>query len=89
MPTPSARCTGLGLALALLVSAPAMAQRPGPMLPGANIAQEGDLYVEFLDGQQFLTFYTLSSVTRTNAGPWFPKAGEVYVIGDNRNNRRD
>ncbi|MBK6781834.1 MAG: quinoprotein dehydrogenase-associated putative ABC transporter substrate-binding protein [Gemmatimonadetes bacterium] len=34
MPTPSARCTGLGLALALLVSAPAMAQRPGPMLPG-------------------------------------------------------
>lgn len=61
----------------------------GPMLPGANIAQEGDLYVEYLDGHPFLTFYTLSSVTRTNAGPWFPKPGEVYVLGDNRNNSRD
>ncbi|MBI2394507.1 MAG: signal peptidase I [Deltaproteobacteria bacterium] len=61
----------------------------GPMLPGANVAQEGDLYVEFLDGQGYLTFYTLSSVTRTNAGPWFPKPGEVWVLGDNRNNSRD
>ncbi|MBK7717262.1 MAG: hypothetical protein IPI38_17985 [Gemmatimonadetes bacterium] len=34
MPTPSPRSICLGLALALLVSAPAMAQRPGPMLPG-------------------------------------------------------
>lgn len=61
----------------------------GPMLPGVNLSQDGDLYVEFLDGQAFLTFYTLNSVTRTNAGPWYPKPGEVYVLGDNRNNSRD
>jgi signal peptidase I len=61
----------------------------GPILPGTNLSQEGDLYAEFLDGQPYLTFYTLSSVTRTNAGPWFPKPGEVYVLGDNRNNSRD
>jgi signal peptidase I len=61
----------------------------GPAFAGGVINQEGDLYVEFLDGQSYLTFYTLSSVTRTNAGPWFPKVGEVYVLGDNRNNSRD
>lgn len=60
----------------------------GPLVPGANVAQEGDLYVEFLDGQGYLTFYTLTPA-RTNAGPWFPKPGEVYVLGDNRNNSRD
>ena len=41
-----------------------------------------DLYVEYLDGQSYLTFYTLTSMTRTNAGPWYPKAGEVYVRFD-------
>ncbi len=61
----------------------------GPMLPPAAANQEGDLYVEYLDGQAYLTFYTLSSVTRTNAGPWYPKPGEVWVLGDNRNNSRD
>jgi len=61
----------------------------GPMLPGQNISQEGDLYVEFLDNQSYLTFYTTGSLTRTNAGPWYPKPGEVYVLGDNRNNSRD
>ncbi|MGZ3418688.1 MAG: signal peptidase I [Polyangiales bacterium] len=61
----------------------------GPAFVGGAINQEGDLYVEYLDGSGYLTFYTLSSVTRTNAGPWFPKPGEVYVLGDNRNNSRD
>lgn len=34
MPTPSLRSAPLGLALTLLLGVPAMAQRPGPMLPG-------------------------------------------------------
>jgi signal peptidase I len=57
-----------------------------PMQPAVN---EGDLYVEYLDGQSYLTFYTIGSLDRTNAGPWYPKPGEVYVLGDNRNNSRD
>ncbi len=57
--------------------------------PAQPISQEGDLYVEYLDGESYLTFYTATSLTRSNAGPWYPKPGEVYVLGDNRNNSRD
>lgn len=57
--------------------------------PNAGATHEGDLYVEYLDGQSYLTFYSLLSAARPNAGPWFPKPGEVYVLGDNRNNSKD
>ena len=58
-------------------------------LPMTPTQYEGDLYVEYLDGQSYLTLYTLFPNIRKNAGPWYPQQGEVWVLGDNRNNSRD
>jgi signal peptidase I len=51
---------------------------------------EGDLYVEYLDHESYLTFYDRASgVFPENQGPYFAKKGEVWVMGDNRNNSHD
>lgn len=51
---------------------------------------EGDLYVEYLGDETFLTFYDRSSGGFPEyQGPYFAKKGEVWVMGDNRNNSHD
>lgn len=53
--------------------------------------REGDLYVEFLGEESYLTFYDRASgyVPSEAQGPFFAKKGEVWVMGDNRNNSHD
>ena len=50
---------------------------------------EGEVLVEFLEGESFLTFYDRRSPQTDYEGPFVVKPGEVYVLGDNRNSSLD
>jgi signal peptidase I len=52
---------------------------------------EGDLYVEYLGDESYLTFYdrAANGFPDEHQGPYFAKEGEVWVMGDNRNNSHD
>jgi signal peptidase I len=51
---------------------------------------EGDLYIEYLGEESYLTFYDRASgAFPENQGPYFVDSGEVWVMGDNRNNSHD
>ncbi len=51
---------------------------------------EGDLFVEYLGDDEYLTFYDrASSVFPEYQGPFYAKKGEAWVMGDNRNNSHD
>jgi signal peptidase I len=51
---------------------------------------DGDLFMEYLGTESFLTFYDRASGPfPENQGPFFAKEGEVWVMGDNRNNSHD
>jgi len=58
---------------------------------GMAIAHDGDLYVEFLGAESFLTFYDRATAVNIPEyqGPFVAKPGEVWVMGDNRNNSHD
>jgi signal peptidase I len=51
---------------------------------------DGDLYVEYLGAESYLTFYDhASGAFPEYQGPFVAKPGEVWVMGDNRNNSHD
>jgi signal peptidase I len=51
---------------------------------------DGDLYVEFLGDESYLTFYDrFVGAFPEDQGPWVVQDGEYWVMGDNRNNSHD
>lgn len=50
---------------------------------------EGELFVEFLGDEAYLTLYDRQSLQNEYQGPFYVKPGEVFVMGDNRHNSHD
>ena len=50
---------------------------------------EGEMFVEFLEDEAYLTFYDRSGLQADYHGPFYAKPGEVWVMGDNRHNSHD
>lgn len=59
--------------------------------PGEIQAYEhdGELFVEFLEDEAYLTLYDNASMDSGHEGPFFVKPGEIWAMGDNRNNSSD
>jgi signal peptidase I len=51
--------------------------------------QSGELFVEFLGDESYLTFYDRDGANRSRQGPYHVQEGEFWVLGDNRNNSSD
>ncbi len=54
----------------------------------SNPEKHGDLYVEFLGEVSYLTLFE-DNKSDPEQGPYHVKAGETWVLGDNRNNSSD
>ena len=55
---------------------------------GEGFPRRGDLYVEFLGDYSYLTIYE-EGHAELEQGPYHVAPGEVWVLGDNRNNSAD
>jgi signal peptidase I len=57
---------------------------------GESTPKRGELYVEFLGEHSYLTLYEDDPFgSHAQQGPYTVKRGEVWVLGDNRNNSSD
>lgn len=52
-------------------------------------ARKADLAVEYLEDKAYLTLYERATSYGETQGPYTAKPGEVWVLGDNRNNSHD
>jgi signal peptidase I len=58
--------------------------------PGGGPVHAGQVYLEVLGARRYLTFYDDNlGMGGVEQGPYTVKAGEVFVVGDNRHNSHD
>jgi signal peptidase I len=56
---------------------------------GSSNLKHGELYIEFLGEVSYLTLFEEGGSGPHRQGPYSVKAGETWVLGDNRNNSSD
>ncbi len=55
-----------------------------------NSRHEGELFVEYLGAESYLTLYDRMSIGSSEyQGPYYVEPGQAFVMGDNRNNSHD